>query len=61
MQQIGDTKNLNLNFRRKKMKDLSRNSMKKDEKRCKGKQIKGFRTCSFIKNYFLEIFNLKIL
>ena len=43
------------------MKDLSRNSMKKDVKRCKGKQIKGFRTCSFIKNYFLEILGIIII
>lgn len=38
------------------MKNLSRNSMKKDEKRCKGKQIKGF-----IKNYFLEILGIIII
>lgn len=38
------------------MKDLSRNSMKKDEKRCKGK---NWRT--FIKNYFLEILGIIII
>jgi len=38
------------------MKDLSRNSMKKDEKRCKGEQIKGF-----IKSYFLEVLGIIII
>ena len=38
------------------MKDLSRNSMKKNEKRCKGK---NWRT--FIKNYFLEILGIIII
>jgi hypothetical protein len=38
------------------MKDLSRNSMKKDEKKCKGK---NWRT--FIKNYFLEILGIIII
>ena len=38
------------------MKNLSRNSMKKDEKRCKGEQIKGF-----IKSYFLEVLGIIII
>lgn len=38
------------------MKNSIRNSMKKDEKRCKGEQIKGF-----IKNYFLEILGIIII
>ena len=38
------------------MKDLIRNSMKKDEKRCKGEQIKGF-----IKSYFLEVLGIIII
>ena len=38
------------------MKNSMKNSMKKDEKRCKGEQIKGF-----IKNYFLEILGIIII